>query len=71
MNKPKILVIGSNSFSGSHFVDNFQVGVEEQDAKLVFMHKVVPSGANRSSGIKATELPSVPDNVMKRSRDLK
>ena len=49
---------------------NFQVVVEEQDAELVFLHKVMPGGADRSYGIEAARLAGVPPAVVQRARQV-
>ena len=49
---------------------NFQVVVEEQDAELVFLHKVMPGGADRSYGIEAAKLAGVPPSVVQRARQV-
>ena len=60
-----------NALAGSHHnVANFQVVVEEQDAELVFLHKVMPGGADRSYGIEAARLAGVPPAVVQRARQV-
>lgn len=60
-----------NALAGSHSnVANFQVVVEEQDAELVFLHKVMPGGADRSYGIEAARLAGVPPSVVQRARQV-
>ena len=60
-----------NALNDSHSnVANFQVVVEEQDAELVFLHKVMPGGADRSYGIEAAKLAGVPPSVVQRARQV-
>jgi DNA mismatch repair protein MutS len=51
-------------------VANFQVAVEEQGEALVFLHRVVAGGANRSYGIEAARLAGVPAAVVQRARQI-
>jgi len=51
-------------------VANFQVAVEEQGEELVFLHRVVAGGANRSYGIEAARLAGVPAAVVQRARQI-
>ena len=60
-----------NALSGSSSnVANFQVAVEEQGERLVFLHRVVPGGADRSYGIEAARLAGVPRVVVQRARQV-
>ena len=49
-------------------IANFQVLVKETGQELIFLHKVIPGGANRSYGIEAARLAGVPKNVIKRAQ---
>ncbi len=51
-------------------VANFQVLVEETGEDLIFLHQVVPGGASRSYGIEAARLAGVPQEVVKRAREV-
>ena len=74
--------IGARSVFATHYhelnalsescvnVANFQVAVEEKDEELVFLHKVVPGGADRSYGIEAARLAGVPTTVVRRAREI-
>jgi DNA mismatch repair protein MutS len=44
--------------------------VEEQGEELVFLHRVVAGGANRSYGIEAARLAGVPAAVVQRARQI-
>ena len=54
----------------SNKVANFHVAVEERSEKLVFLHRVIPGGADRSYGIEAARLAGVPAKVVQRARQL-
>jgi DNA mismatch repair protein MutS len=56
--------------AASNRVANFQVAVEERGDTLVFLHRVVPGGADRSYGIEAARLAGVPSPVVQRARQL-
>ena len=51
-------------------VANAQVLVQETGDDLVFLHQVVPGGANRSYGIEAARLAGVPAAVVLRARQV-
>ena len=74
--------IGARSVFATHYhelnalaqqrpnVANAQVLVEEAGNTLVFLHRVVPGGANRSYGIEAARLAGVPASVVLRARQV-
>jgi len=49
-------------------VRNFNVAVTEADAKVVFLHKIVPGGADRSYGIHVAQLAGLPGPVVQRAK---
>ncbi|WP_044639768.1 DNA mismatch repair protein MutS [Risungbinella massiliensis] len=49
-------------------VVNVHAKCEEQDGKVVFLHKIVPGGADRSYGIHVAELAGLPEPVIKRAK---
>jgi DNA mismatch repair protein MutS len=51
-------------------VRNFSVAVAEQDGKVVFLHRIVPGGADRSYGIHVAELAGMPAPVVGRAREV-
>jgi DNA mismatch repair protein MutS len=51
-------------------VRNFSVAVTEQEGKVVFLHRIVPGGADRSYGIHVAELAGMPDAVVQRAREV-
>jgi DNA mismatch repair protein MutS len=48
-------------------VRNFNVAVTESDGKVVFLHKIVPGGADRSYGIHVAQLAGLPGTVVQRA----
>jgi DNA mismatch repair protein MutS len=46
------------------------VSVQENADGIVFLHKVVPGGADRSYGIEVARLAGLPGQVLNRSREL-
>ena len=74
--------IGARSIFATHYhelnalagqlpnVANAQVLVQETGDALVFLHQVVPGGANRSYGIEAARLAGVPAAVVLRARQV-
>lgn len=51
-------------------VRNYNVAVVEDGDRVVFLHKIVPGGADRSYGIHVAEIAGVPRPVIKRAREL-
>ena len=51
-------------------VENFNVAVSEADAKVVFLHKIVPGGADRSYGIHVGQLAGLPKAVVGRAQEI-
>ncbi|PIQ28693.1 DNA mismatch repair protein MutS [bacterium (Candidatus Blackallbacteria) CG17_big_fil_post_rev_8_21_14_2_50_48_46] len=51
-------------------VKNFQVSVQENADGIVFLHKVVPGGADRSYGIEVARLAGLPAPVLERAKGL-
>jgi DNA mismatch repair protein MutS len=51
-------------------VRNYSVAVTEQDEKVVFLHRIVPGGADRSYGIHVAELAGMPAPVIQRAREV-
>ena len=45
-------------------VRNYNVAVSEADGKVVFLHKIVPGGADRSYGIHVAQLAGLPSPVV-------
>ncbi|MEX2157783.1 MAG: DNA mismatch repair protein MutS [Dehalococcoidia bacterium] len=51
-------------------VRNENVAVAEEDGRVVFLHKIVAGGADRSYGIHVAELAGLPKPVVDRARDV-
>ncbi len=51
-------------------VRNFYVAVRQWQGDIVFLHKLVPGGANRSYGIEVARLAGLPKTVVERARQL-
>ena len=51
-------------------VKNFRVDVLEEGDQVVFLHKVVPGGADRSYGIHVARLAGLPRAVVRRAQEL-
>jgi DNA mismatch repair protein MutS len=49
---------------------NFNVGVSEDQGDVVFLHKVVPGGADRSYGVHVAQLAGMPRPVVDRASEL-
>jgi DNA mismatch repair protein MutS len=51
-------------------VRNMRVDVLEDGDRVVFLHRVVPGGADRSYGVHVARLAGIPDSVTHRAREL-
>jgi DNA mismatch repair protein MutS len=51
-------------------VSNYNVAVSETDGKVVFLHKIVPGGADRSYGIHVGQLAGLPRPVVQRAGEI-
>jgi DNA mismatch repair protein MutS len=51
-------------------VTNYNVAVSEADGKVVFLHKIVPGGADRSYGIHVAQLAGMPRPVVQRAGEI-
>lgn len=49
---------------------NFNVAVAEEGEEIVFLHKVLPGGADRSYGVHVAQLAGLPRPVVERAREL-
>ena len=49
---------------------NFNVAVAEQGADIVFLHRVLPGGADQSYGVHVAQLAGMPRSVVERAREL-
>ncbi|RPH73598.1 DNA mismatch repair protein MutS, partial [bacterium] len=51
-------------------VRNYNVAVSEADNTVVFLHKIVPGGADRSYGIHVAQLAGLPGPVVQRANEI-
>jgi len=51
-------------------VQNFNVAVAEEGDKVIFLHKVVPGGTDRSYGIHVAQLAGLPKSVIVRAQEV-
>ena len=51
-------------------VNNYCIAVKEQGEDIIFLRKIISGGADKSYGIQVAKLAGVPDNVLKRARDI-
>jgi DNA mismatch repair protein MutS len=51
-------------------VRNYNVAVAEEAGRVVFLHKIVPGGADRSYGIHVAELAGLPRPVINRAQEI-
>jgi DNA mismatch repair protein MutS len=51
-------------------VRNYNVAVTEAEGKVVFLHKIVPGGADRSYGIHVGQLAGLPRPVVQRAGEI-
>jgi DNA mismatch repair protein MutS len=51
-------------------VRNYNVAVSEADGKVVFLHQIVPGGADRSYGIHVGQLAGLPKPVVQRAQEI-
>ena len=51
-------------------VRNYNVAVSESDGKVVFLHKIIPGGADRSYGIHVAQIAGLPKPVVQRADEI-
>jgi DNA mismatch repair protein MutS len=51
-------------------VRNYNVAVSEADNKVVFLHKIIPGGADKSYGIHVAQLAGLPAPVVQRANEI-
>lgn len=51
-------------------IRNYNVAVSEADNNVVFLHKIIPGGADRSYGIHVAQLAGLPRPVIQRSAEI-
>jgi DNA mismatch repair protein MutS len=48
-------------------VSNFSVSIVEQDGKIIFLHRIIPGGADKSYGVHVAQLAGLPRSVTSRA----
>lgn len=51
-------------------VRNYNVAVSESDGNVIFLHKIIPGGADRSYGIHVAQLAGLPKPVIQRADEI-
>ncbi|MBN1160867.1 MAG: DNA mismatch repair protein MutS [Dehalococcoidales bacterium] len=51
-------------------VKNFNVSVIEEGGRVIFLHKIVPGGVDKSYGIHVAQLAGLPKSVLHRAREV-
>jgi len=51
-------------------VRNYNVAVSEVDGKVVFLHKIIPGGADRSYGIHVAQIAGLPRPIIQRANEI-
>jgi DNA mismatch repair protein MutS len=51
-------------------IRNYNVAVAEENGEVVFLHRIIPGGADRSYGIHVAQLAGLPRPVLDRAREL-
>jgi len=51
-------------------VRNYNVAVSESDGKVIFLHKIIPGGADRSYGIHVAQIAGLPRPVIQRANEI-
>ncbi len=51
-------------------VQNYNVAVSESDGKVIFLHKIVPGGADQSYGIHVAQIAGLPKPVIQRANEI-
>jgi len=51
-------------------VKNFNIAVKEWNDEIIFLHKIVEGGTNRSYGIQVARLAGLPETVIKQAKKI-
>ncbi|MCE1245373.1 MAG: DNA mismatch repair protein MutS [Firmicutes bacterium] len=74
--------IGARTLFATHFhemtkladnlsgVSNYRVDVKETNREIVFLHRIVPGGTDRSYGIYVAKLAGMPNEILVRAKDI-
>ena len=80
ISNPKLL--GAKTLFATHYheltelegkipsVNNYCIAVKEQGEDIVFLRKIIRGGADKSYGIQVAKLAGVPENVLRRAREI-
>ncbi len=80
ISNPKLL--GAKTLFATHYheltelegklsnVNNYCIAVKEKGDDIVFLRKIVPGGADKSYGIQVAKLAGVPDEIIKRAKEI-
>lgn len=49
---------------------NYQISVKEVNNRVVFLHKIVRGGANKSFGIEVAGLAGIPEDIIRRAKEI-
>ena len=58
------------SYYANTNIQNFQVLVEQNNDQLIFSHRIVKGGSNKSYGIEAAKLAGVPKEVIEKAKSV-
>jgi len=53
-----------------HRIKNFNIAVREWQDQIIFLRKLVPGGTSRSYGIQVARIAGLPENVLKRAKEI-
>ena len=51
-------------------VKNYNVAVKELNGEIVFLHKIMPGGADKSYGVYVAKIAGIPNKIIKRAEEL-
>ncbi|MFZ7102612.1 MAG: DNA mismatch repair protein MutS [Peptococcaceae bacterium] len=51
-------------------IKNFSIAVKEDNDHIVFLHKIIPGGADRSYGIQVAKLAGLPEEIIIRAKNI-
>jgi DNA mismatch repair protein MutS len=61
------LILLPETFPG---IRNYNVAVTETDGKVLFLHKIIPGGADRSYGIHVAQIAGIPGTIIQRANQI-
>jgi len=51
-------------------IKNYNVAVADEDGQIVFLHKIIPGGADRSYGVHVAQLAGIPKPIINRASEI-